>query len=110
MPPGSQFSRYIGSEVAFDEDLKKWVLHRLPEIASDYPGNEYIIVQTGDTLEGIAYRKYKRSGGWRWWDILADINDIIDPTQALTPGQLIIAPPEDAILGEIMGKRFSGST
>lgn len=107
MPPGSPFSRYIGSETAFDEDSIKWVLARLPEIPSDYPGNEYIEAQEGDTLEFIAHRKY---GEWRFWDILADVNDIIDPTQALVAGQLIIAPPRQAILGEIMGKRFSGNT
>lgn len=102
MPPGSPTSRYIGGEVAFDKDGIKWVLARIPPVPRNYPGNEYIIAQAGDTLQGLSFRKY---GQMRFWDILADENDIIDPTQRLTGGQVVIGPPDGQIQSEVLGRR-----
>lgn len=105
MPPGSPFSRYIGQEVTTDPEGRKWALARLPAKLQDLPGNRYSVVRQGDYLDRIAARTLHQ---WRYWDVLADINGVIDPTQDLEPGDVIIVPSR-ATVGAIVGDR-SGTT
>ena len=100
MPPGGPLSRYIGAETTIT-DGKKWVLSRLPLRLRDFPGQRYHVVQDGETLDAIAHRRYAE---WRHWQILGDVNDVIDPTQAPVAGSTVLAPPLDQI-ANIIGDR-----
>lgn len=100
MPPGGPNSRYIGAETAIT-DGKKWVLSRRPLRHRDFRGQAYHVAQEGASLDSIAHRKYEQ---WRHWQILADINQVIDPTQGLAAGVTVLTPPTNQI-ANILGDR-----
>ena len=101
MPPGGPNSRYVGAETAIDSSGRKWVLSLRPPRRRDFTGQVYIVVQDGQTLDSIAHRRFAE---WRHWQILAQMNDVIDPTQTPEGGSTIVAPPATQI-GDIVGDR-----
>lgn len=81
---------------------------RVPYRYRELPDNETYVVGDGDTLGGIAGRKYLGLGraGGLWW-VIADFQPapIIDPTLRLQPGTVLVLPSrrtvEESILSDL---------
>jgi len=100
MPPVDRYSRHLGLGVGTDSSGRKFFLSYRPFRFRSLAGNVYLEVQEGETLAHIADRFYGKPD--LWW-VLADFNNILDPTQKLDSGRTIIVPPRDFVLAEIVG-------
>ena len=47
------------------------------------------MIQMGDRLDYVAYQEYGHVSHWRY---LAEVNNLLDPTD-LRPGQILLVPP-----------------
>jgi nucleoid-associated protein YgaU len=62
--------------------------------------DQFYDVQPGDTFASIAGALY---GDPRYWWVLADFNDALDPFAALTPGDTLRAPSRQRLFLEVLG-------
>ena len=90
-------SRYVFTRTVVGLDDTSTLTDREPYSFKNDPLNQIHRVEPGDTLYALAER-YLRSAGL-WW-IVADYQDppITDPTLRLTPGSILIIPPESVLL------------
>ena len=68
-----------------------WIRPPRPyERREDYPkGGRLYRVRQGDMLDHISFRTY---GDERYWYLIADVNDITDPTEPLVPDTILFIP------------------
>lgn len=100
MPARSQFSRHLNLTSFVDDNGKKAFESYIAYRFRNFPGNQYVDVQEGENLWILSFRFYGTVG--LWW-VLADFNNIHDPTEKLEAGRTIIVPPREAVLTSIVG-------
>ena len=104
--PAQPNSRYRTARRFIDDKNRRFIGVRRNVQYVDDPGNRIHIVKRGETLESIAHKRLPGFGGRSsdlYW-ILAEFqpNQILDPTQRLQPGQVIVIPSEE-LVGFILG-------
>lgn len=91
----SYYSRFQFGFARFDEDGNEYLTEHSPFRFQDEPDNRPHSIKQGDTVFNLAGRYLRGVDSERacglWW-IIADFNDIHDPTLALTPGRVLAIP------------------
>jgi nucleoid-associated protein YgaU len=63
------------------------------------PGDQYYMVQAGDTLHSIAWRLL---GDVKLWWVVSDFNDVIDPFEELEQGSVLRLPSRARLWMEVL--------
>lgn len=85
-------SRYFGRRILTDDRGRRHVERREPAEVPERPDDLRTTVREGEALHHLAERLYPDQGGAALWWLVADANEILDPTLALRAGRPIRAP------------------
>jgi len=116
MPPGIN-CRFRFCDGVTDADGRLYLTTPRPYRFVDRADNIMHVCINGDTLWGLANRYYPRlavnsdgtlGSGFApsllFW-VIADFNDINDPTLALTAGRVLTIPSEQTVIEEILAEK-----
>ncbi len=82
-----------------------WLTLRKPIQMKNYPDNTSYTLKANDSLQKIAYEIY---GDPQFWWVIAEFNNIMDPTPIeeggeLFPGLILLVPAYERLFMEILG-------
>lgn len=97
----NKYSRYVqgGTTTTNAIGLDWWERRILPKDPSDiiyYVENQY--ENRIDLIAAIFY------GDARYWWVIAQINDIIDPHSEISPGRMLVIPTKTRVFSNILTK------
>lgn len=97
----NKYSRYVqgGTTETNKIGLDWWERRTLPKDPSDiiyYVENIY--ANRIDLLSSIFY------GDSRYWWVIAQINDILDPHSEISPGRMLVIPTKDRVFSSLLTK------
>jgi len=112
--PATRLSRYEFAPVHEDEDGRTFFDVPDPLRRIVRKDDARVIVAAGDTVHRIAWRAYRVMidpeqdiRPTSFFDVVAQMNDVVDVTEPLEPDKIIRVPSIQALVGEI---RASPST
>ena len=91
-------SRYKSTTVVVEGQDAFYAIRTSPKWPPRFDDRS-VTAQYGDDLTLLAYKLF---GDAKLWWVLADFNDIIDPTLELTPGVVLRAPSNSRLLLEVL--------
>jgi hypothetical protein len=106
MPGPNRHSRHRFTSAQTDADGRLFLSDRAKFGFVERADTRQHVVKTGDTIFNLAGRYYAampRAAGF-WW-VIADFNDIHDPTLRLTEGTLLAIPSLRVLQEEILNER-----
>lgn len=92
-------SRYRYSTIIRMEDGTEYYADRPAFSTQPRADDRYYDVRAGDTLQSIAYALL---GDARYWWVVADFNDILDPFAELVPGTTLRLPSYARLWTEVL--------
>lgn len=92
-------SRYEKSKIVQEEDGERWLTNPPDIDPKDFDDNRLHIVEPGENLWNIAYHEL---GDAKYYWVIAEMNDIINPFEKLEAGEELILPSRDTLHGDIL--------
>lgn len=92
-------SRYTKSKVIQEETGEMWLTAPPSIDPDDYDDNRVYKIEPGDNLWSIAYHKL---GASKYFWVIADMNNIMNPFEKLKSGDVLILPSRQTLHEEIL--------